>query len=178
MVALAAGLFFGGAARAELGAFDAERVLDAREAETIAPFAADLFGPAEAVGSQDAALVPVEPASDANEGAATAALDRAESAGSEGSEVAVVLPPVADQLSADLAQAVVIGSHASPTLNLDEVTGSVVAGAVGTEAAADDEAVVASVALEEAVPAPVEPSLVPSEPAEVPAQSGEPSAGP
>jgi hypothetical protein len=180
MVVLAAGLFLGGAAKAELGAFAVDGVLDARGSETTAPIATDLSDPAEVAGSQAAALDPAEPAGEADAGAApTAALDRAEPDESEESEVAVVLPPVADQLSADLVPAVATDSDVSSTRNLDEVTGSAIAGATGTEAAAAaDGAVVASVALEAPAPAPVEPSLVPSEPTEAPAESGEPSAGP
>jgi hypothetical protein len=98
-----------------------------------------------------------EPAGEAEGGAATAALDRAEPAKSESSEIAVALPPEADRLSVDVASAVAVDADV-PTQILDETTGSVVV-------------------TEDGVPAPVEQGFVPSEPAEAPANSSEPGAG-
>ena len=178
MVALAAGLCFGGAAQAEMGAFDAERLSDVRGAETLVPIAADLSSLAAAAGSRGAALDRSGSAGEADDASAVAALDRSEPAESEDSEVAVALPPEVDGLSVDDAAAVSVGAD-MPTQILDEATGSVVAGETGTESSAsNDETLVASVATEEGVRAPVELDLAPSEPVEAVSENGEPSAGP
>jgi hypothetical protein len=178
IVALAAGLCLGGAVQAEMGAFDAERLSDVREAKILLPIVADLSGLVETTDSQGAALDRSEPAGEAEGGVTAAALGRPEPAKSESSEVAVALPPEADRLSVDVASAVAVDADV-PTQILDEITGSVVAGETGTEPSpSSDETLVASIATEEGVLAPVEQGFVPSEPAEAPANSSELGAGP